>query len=497
MVKSKSETTLKFNLSQVDYKNTEIEGMDYAQISGKTSFIPGAPKVPFISVIVEGRVDQIAINLEKGAQVEVKEFLPAPAMEEACRCALDKVRVAKVNPKLYSNSLYKLESLGDFRGVPLTKVTLYAASTDLKNRSTTFYPEIELRVDAPAFNYKTARLQTDNTYLIIYPKDLEESVQELVAWKESQGFQVEANTFELLASNADQLKKYLKTRYNSSPFSYVLIVGTDRKIPMHKVSTSGSSQTPTDISNYQLGDNNDYIPDVFYGRIVAETNTDVRNQLQKFKDYADQTYSEGLKNGIGIASNEGFNPSDDQYVRYIEEQFSTTFAWSFTHFHQNDRKSNPTEINKAFNQGANWLTYMGHGSGWSWASTYDEYTADDIKNMRNAHVTKPIFIDVACMNGRMVKGYAGERLMNEVDNNQEPIGTTAYYGGTVNISWHPPAIMAKGMSIKTTESSMTNLSEIIFAGQMYLAENYDSLNEVIDNFEWYHIFGDPSLEVHL
>ena len=165
-------------------------------------------------------------------------------------------------------------------------------------------------------------------------------------------------------------------------------------------------------------------------------------------------------------------------------EFGNAYGFSFTHFAQNDLDSRPEVINDTFANGVNWLTYMGHGSGTSWASTNITYTVKDIKDMNNAKVNKPVFIDVACMNGKIEKGYAGERLMNEVDGNGDPIGTTMYYGGTVNISWHPPAIMAKGMAIKTVIQGLTNISEIIFAGQLYLSENYNDQTGIVDNFEW-------------
>lgn len=486
-------TTLSFQMPTVNFKR---QGDDVL-IEGRTSFIPGAPKLPFVSALVVGEASSIQVELQKGPAVLVESFIPTQALPEPCRCETRSPSWTAKNPSLYNKDLYTIESLGDFRGVPISKVTLYPAKVHLDQRSTEFFPQVELKINAPQFHFSQNR---GRVYLILYSSQLADSANEFAQWKRENGFEVHAYAYEDVASSAEGIKGFLKQQYTDLNFNYALIIGSESLVPMHRVVTSSSYQTPSDHKNYLFGDNDtDYIPDAFYGRIIASTNQDVRNQLQKLQDYTLQTYAQGLKNAIGIASNEGSNPSDNEYVSFIQEKFEKAFAWEFTHFYQNDTKSNPREINNALNRGANWLTYMGHGSGHSWASinTYSGYRVSDIKKLQNSEVTKPIFIDVACMNGKPLAGYAGERLMNEVDEDSRPIGVTSYYGGSVNISWHPPAIMAKGISLAASDSpnERKTIAELILSGQLYLASHYDSRSDIIDNWEWYHIFGDPSLEV--
>ena len=46
-------------------------------------------------------------------------------------------------------------------------------------------------------------------------------------------------------------------------------------------------------------------------------------------------------------------------------------------------------------------------------------------------------------------------------------GATAYYGGSVDISWHPPAIMAVGINRALAKKEAKTLGEILLLGQLY------------------------------
>ncbi|MBA2404795.1 MAG: hypothetical protein H0V66_08490, partial [Bdellovibrionales bacterium] len=239
------------------------------------------------------------------------------------------------------------------------------------------------------------------------------------------------------------------------------------------------------------------IPDVQYGRVVASTVEQVKRQTKKWMTYQDHNSpaAQYLKM-IGIASNEGASPSDKEYVQEIEKDLNASFGTQPSHFYQDDATSKPTFINKAFNDGTSFLVYLGHGSGTSWASTGADYTNESIKQMNNATVLQPIVIDVACKNGILKNGYFGETFMNATNSSGKAIGAAMYYGGSVNISWHPPAIMAKGMVKQVIAQKLDKMGDALLAGHLYLMENYTDMEAVQDNFEWYHLFGDPSAPIY-
>ena len=109
---------------------------------------------------------------------------------------------------------------------------------------------------------------------------------------------------------------------------------------------------------------------------------------------------------------------------------------------------------------------------------------------------QPVVIDVACQNGILKKGYLGETFMNAVDSRGDSIGAAMYLGGSVNISWHPPAIMARGIVKRVIEQKLATIGDAYLAGQLYLLENHTDVEAVRDNFEWYHLFGEPSSNLY-
>ena len=126
-----------------------------------------------------------------------------------------------------------------------------------------------------------------------------------------------------------------------------------------------------------------------------------------------------------------------------------------------------------------------------------EYMSSSIKNIKPAAV-KPIIIDAACENGSFLYTGTklGERFMNST-NGGAPTGAVAYYGGSVSISWDPPAIMSIGINKMIVQNKIIHLGEALLAGQMYLSKNHSNQAEVIENFRWYHLFGDPSMRIRV
>ncbi len=489
---------IRFNLAKVEaealagkpeFKVLSEKNITFSQDVGLAS-------VPFKSIVVAGEPNSTDVVIDLGQAVEAG-ILAAPAQEEDCRCVTSKAKKFSFNPS-QKRSMVRKDYLGTYRGQPLTRVTIYAAEADYTNNSVRFYPNLRAQISTSGSmsGLMTSEVDSDYDYLIVSPKALLPGLQDFVFYKNYRGHTVKTVVLEDIGADVAKLTAFFKSEYNEHKYKYALIVGTDTLFPNHQVSTSGSSRTPSDYK-YFLMDSNDMIPDVQYGRVVASTPEEVKRQTTKWQDYQERRSDiSGLLHMIGIASNEGSNPSDDDYVKGIEADLNKAFGTNASHFYQDDATSNPTGINAAFNKGSGYLTYMGHGSGTSWASTGTYYTVSDIKKMDNANVQQPVVIDVACMNGVLKKGYLGETFMNAVDSRGDAIGAAMYFGGTVNISWHPPAIMARGIVKRTIEQKLGTIGDALLAGQLYLLENYTDVEAVRDNFEWYVLFGEPSSNLY-
>lgn len=458
----------------------------------------GTPSLPFKAILVAGQPSEINVVVDAGAGVTTS-LLPTPSQPEDCRCETEKKDWVSYKMSKYDPSLYKVEYLGKYRGEALSRVTLFAAQADLTQGTTTFYPQLraEISSEKSLGNMFKSSDVGDYDYLIVAPSSLLPGLVDFVTYKTHQGHKVQVVKLEDAGPDVAKLGAFFKSEYQAHKFKFALIVGTDDLVPNNKVRTSGSYATPSDYP-YFLMDANDMIPDVHYGRIVASTVDEVSRQTKKWITYQDHgfEFSQYLKM-IGIASNEGSNPSDNEYVKGMAADLKAGRQIESTHFYQNDATSRPNFINDAFNTGSSLLIYLGHGSGTSWGSTGTSYSVSNVKQINNPHVLQPVVIDVACQNGILKKGYFGETFLNGTNANGEAIGATMYYGGSVNISWHPPAIMARGLVKKTIANNLTVMGDALLAGHLYLLENYTDLESVRDNFEWYHLFGDPSSDFFL
>lgn len=453
----------------------------------------GAPELPVKSWLVRGTPAQIKVNL-KTFDKATYEGMPFPVQEQDCRCATDKVKTFQFNSELYVQNAnpVSVNYIGAYRGQPISRVDVRLGAYNSERQETVLTTDAEVEMNTSEFSLPRAGDLKD--YLIVSTPALAEGTADFANWKRSQGFNVNVETVSSPNNTTAAVQALIKQKYSEGA-DFVIIVGDELTIPMFKVSTSGSGQTPSDLKYYTMDGATDYVPDMFASRIVASTAAQVSAQLAKSVEYEQRSWgsNKGSNKFIGIASNEGSNPSDDQYVKAIEAKYVEVLNSEILHLWQNDRvNSNPTVLNSNLNSGAGWLTYLGHGSGTSWPSLNQSYSTTHVAQISNRSSVKPIIIDVACQNGRLVSNNLGSVFMKAEGN---ALGAVAYYGGSVNISWHPPAVMAQGIAFEHLTKHYTHLGQALLAGQLYLAGKWTKQEEVIDNFEWYHLQGDPGLNI--
>lgn len=455
----------------------------------ETSKKVGAPELPVKSFLLQGTPSEIEVAINVRKSVQLADTRPAPVQPQECRCEVAKKPFAfDQGQYLLEQKPYELSYIGAFRGTPITRLDVNLAQYDAESNTVTIHSEVEIAVNAVDYSFERAEYKD---YLIIVPDALASGVEEFAAYKSARGFNVSVEKILAPASTLAAVKSLIKNHYGRGA-DFVIIVGDEVAVPMAKVSTSGSTQTPTDLPNYTMDGAGDNVPDMFGSRIVASSAAQVKAQLAKSMEYELNVQSSKLGSVIGVASNEGFNPSDKEYVTSINEQFKKGLGVNDLFLDQNDPKSNPTVFNDELNKGAFWMTYLGHGSGYSWGNFNVSYNGSDFAKADNANSVKPVIIDVACMNGVLREGFLGANAMKV---NGSAHGVAAYFGGTVNISWHPPAVMARGIAIEHMAKRYNTLGEAILAGQLYLTANWTNTADVVDNFEWYHIQGDPGLNV--
>jgi hypothetical protein len=477
-----------------DFVSLSVDGLKNAQT-------PGKPQLPYKSFLVKGAPKDLKLDVSFKKKHFFKGLKSLPAPLKPCRCEKNlkaNQNLYPVNAEAYNQDegkLVELVDLGDFRGERLTQVVVRPILQNIFGLSV--YEDLQVEVHNPFGLKATAVGTSNNSMLIVAPKVLSKGAQAFKVFKEESGLNVRLVYFEDVATNATGLKNYIHSEYKRSNFQYTVLMGHSGILPPLSVATSSDPKTPSDYPYFTMGGPQDVFPDVFYGRIVAATNDEVILQIEKMKEYRDKSWNDnsGAKKAIGIASNEGWDPTDVEYMQNMLSPLESSLGFTTNYFFQDSSNTIVKNINKSFNGGARWFNYIGHGSGNSWSSIANgEYTSDDIKSLRPGAV-KPVIIDVACQNGRFsYEGKLGERFMN-TSYNGKPVGAVAYYGGSVDISWDPPAVMAMAIGRELATQKTQGLFELIMIGQRYLIENYEDIEASRENLLWYHLFGDPSLQV--
>lgn len=489
-----SEFSVQFSEVQVK-RSKDGRGFSEVRVPGiLNSQAIGAPSLPVKTWVLVGKPSDLKISVVTRSENVIKNLKPIPAQHPDCRCKVEKKPFA-FSEKAYGQKgeAVTLSYLGAFRGTPMTQVMVRLASYDKARNAVIFKNDLTLRHNSKPFEFGRGVYKD---YLIVAPQALAKGTDEFVKWKKSLGFNVTVEALTQQQMGINNIQNLIKAHY-AKGIDFVMLIGGEYELPMFDADTTGDSQTPSDLKYYTMDGDEDYVPDMFGARIVAATAEEVARQLSKSIQFEKKDFSalDGFGNFIGIASNEGSDPSDNEYVKSIGDKFAKVVGAKVTHLYQDDTASTPKTLNSKFSKGSLWLTYLGHGSGTEWPSMYQSYNTTHIPQMANMTVVKPIVIDVACMNGKLIPNYLGSTFLSTKMNNGTAFGAVAYYGGSVNISWHPPAVMAQGIAFEHLEKNFNHLGEALLAGQIYLSKNWSSPEDVVDNFEWYHLQGDPGLNI--
>ncbi len=475
-----------------DFTLFHIEGLKNAQT-------PGAPSLPYYSFLVAAK----AVDLQADVDFSYKDLLPGKALPAPllpCRCDLNKEVSYPLNLESYEDggrSMVEIVDLGDYRGMPISQVVIRPLLQGTKGIFR--FHDLTLRLTHRlGQELRAPQIKEANKKMVLVgSRHLRGSMERFKNYKESLGFEVKSFIYEDIAGSAEDLRISLRNIYADFDYQYAVFFGFEQDIPPFRVETISDLKTPSDYPYFTHGGQGDLVADVFYGRMVGRDDREIDSQIDKIQEYDQGLWadSQGSHQIIGIASNEGWDPSDVDYMKQMTAPFEEEYFFTTETFFQDDANSNSHDINQALNTGARWLNYIGHGSGNSWSSlTQGEYHSRDVLELR-AEGVKPIIIDVACQNGRFNNSARLGETFQTARADGRPIGSVAFFGGSVDISWDPPALMAIGINESLRTKSDVPLFQAISAGQLHLLRTYEDLDAAKENLLWYHLLGDPSMSI--
>ncbi len=524
-------TLLRLDVRGIHVDEVELEGTRYQTLSldaGRESRI-GFPEVPAV-----GRLLAIPSPLP-----------PLVTVVQTESVWLDGIRVAPVQPKpdrcggkahqrfacnlgiyegqaLFPESLVEVGELGQARDLHFAPLRLQPVQFDPANDRIRIARTLVVRIDhpgaamlhadtvVPAFqrlyeklfvNYAPSwfdeALHTVERIAIITPNKFAAGMDSFVDWKRQIGFVVDLYTLGDIGSTNTAVKNHLQAIYDDPATrpTYVILVGDIGDMPTN----SGVGGCASDFIYSKLA-GMDLVSDVLVSRISVKNTDQLALQIEKFlwyeQDIAAGADSDWLEGATGISSSEGSGGSNDDVRVNIITGMQTDYGYDpvskFYNSMGNDKAAN---ISASINEGRGWVTYLGHGSGTSWATTSPDYSNSHINQLVNTGKLVTV-MDVSCSNGGFDDHDAcfAETWMRANDGGV-PTGAVAIYSSSTPTPWDEPAEMAIGVVKAFLEEEPFRWGELCFAGRAYTFDIFGASGSIKEVFDQYVVFGDASLAI--
>lgn len=323
------------------------------------------------------------------------------------------------------------------------------------------------RIDTPGSSIKA-----DAGYIILSVSEFKDILQEFVSWKKLLGY----NVIEIYRDNwdsAESVKNAIKEQYeNDNTILYLLIVGSNEKIPAFSIEYGSDAPILTKETHYItdfpfscMGDEKDTFAELYCGRWPINNSFDLQTIIdntiwyehapttrESFYNHATHFSFFDDKNHDGIEDGRMVKTSEDvrEYVQDKHDILVDRFysidskdrenwpsGWNVYEtrsapfpdelLHENfDWNAKPTDIVNAIDEGRLYLLYEGHGHHTEWAYGNNQiFGSEYLQNMRN-YDEFPLVFSICCNTGDHAKQdcFARHILTNKIG------GTFAIFAAT-------------------------------------------------------------------
>ena len=395
-----------------------------------------------------------------------------------------------------------------------------------------------------------------SNYLIVSTPKYSTAVNRFAEWKRTLGFDVKVEMRE--SWDTTMVKNFVHEAYVTDSIEYLLIIGGHSDVPgviRNRYFNGKDHYHPTDL--YYGCMTNGYTPDIFRGRILANTCEEAMTIIDKIINYEKNPVTDEsfYRTSVHCA----YFQDDDQYVGnvitrpkdgYEDRRFVLTSERirdgmlsvidSITRVYKTENGVNPTNWNNGtfangegipeelkkprfawdgdstrittcINQKAFYVLMRDHGSEDCWGDP--SYTNSCINNLSNGNYL-PVVFSICCFTGKFdVSNCFCENFLKKKNG-----GCVAIYGATQSSLSGPNDVMAEGMfdaiwpslnlrpqfgiinaSYSPTPTPTFRLGQILDQGLKRSDEAY--LNTSCAWYprytsELFHCFGDPSMMIY-
>ena len=392
---------------------------------------------------------------------------------------------------------------------------------ETERKKSLYYSPLFEQTYKKALNYsppaKSMIQQRPVRYAILSDPRFRDVLQPFIRWKTRKGFDV----VELykgdpgVGSTVNEYKACLQSLYDNASAgepapSFLLIVGDVDQIPP---SSSGGHVSDLYYACYDGA--GDFVPDLFYGRLSANTVDELMPQLEKTLMYEQYEFPDpSFLNVMVLIA--GVDPVYAAIQGNGQINYGTTCYFNEAHgftahaYLYPESGSKAEEIKQHISNGVGFVNYTGHGYPDRWENP--RLSIADIPGFMNTG-KYPLMIGNGCETNRFeITTCLGEALLRA-----EGKGAVGYIGGTNDSYWDEDYYWAVGVGPVVANPTYLSTSlgaydrtfhengeppdewydtqgQMIFAGNMAVTEG--SLSRAKYYWEIYHLMGDPSLMIY-
>ena len=551
---------IQLNYAQIQVNTIENLRGSFSELmfdGGVSDGFVGQPKLPVTQRLIEvpfGAKPEVKVRGSSVQEFDLADFgiqrimpMQAPVSKdevpEDVPFVMDEAAYAK--DAFFGGELANIEVLGTMRGYHIAKLTVAPVRYNPVKNKIQVYNDIDLEITfpeadmaltreikaktySPYFDFIGDRFLNEGVsrdypdhpdmtrypikYLIIADRMFENYLGDFIAWKTRKGFEVTVAYTDEIGTSRDQIRAYVRFQYeiateeNPAP-SFVLFVGDT---PQIQGFNGYATHAVTDL--FYCCIDNDYFPEMYYGRLSAKTPEQLIPQIEKILYYEQYQFVDPsyLNRATLIAG------WDDYWAQQIGWP---TIRYGMDNWFNEDH--NYTVVNPYYGPddyvgcyaddkiSVSFINYTAHCSETVWGTP--SLSISTINHMNNEGYY-PLSIGNCCLSG----AFDTDECVGESWVRANRKGAVCYIGSAPNTYWYEDAWWAigayhftNGNLGQTPPYSQTTMGSyeamhgsgyISTAGLMYCgnlavteAANHGWSDAARYYWEAYHVFGDPSM----
>jgi len=327
--------------------------------------------------------------------------------------------------------------------------------------------------------------------LVILGEDgLLAALQPLVDLRHRQGLRVEVVAVSSIGADASAIRSFLRSLVASgTPPIGVLLVGDASGLPPGRTADGSASDW-----TLALPEDGAWVAAFPVSRMPARGVEDVRTMVARTLAWEGEVASgpdgQWLARSALVSSSEGVGgPDDDQVSEGLAGLLAGVDQEAPDRLYRSLGADRADRLIEAMDEGRGLVAYLGHGSGFSWATMEPPFDREAAASLANVGRT-PLVLDVSCANGRFDLDECLAETLLHLGSPEAPAGAVAVVSATGDTPWDEPADLARLLLEALTGSDRPLLGEALEGARLRLVAGRGPTPEVREVLEKTVLLGD-------